>query len=274
MFKVGLIQTNSSAEWIANVEVVMSQIKRAAKESVDFVMLPETVHMMEPNLKRLTKKVYSEDKTPAIHAFKLAALKYNIWILVGSIVVRSKRGPKFVNRSLLIDSEGFIRARYDKAHLFDVKLLSGENYSESKIYKPGNKLVTATTPWGLLGMSICYDLRFPHLYRALAIRGSSFLCVPSAFTKTTGQSHWHVLLRARAIENGCFIFAPAQCGIHDGGRETYGHSLVVNPWGNIIAEADNKPSLLIADINTAEVEQAREQIPSLNQNYSFIDKNY
>jgi predicted amidohydrolase len=173
------------------------------------------------------------------------------------------------NRSFLIDPKGAVRARYDKIHMFDVDLGKGEVYRESKSYAAGTKAVTARLPWGRLGMTVCYDLRFPQLYRALAQEGADFLSVPSAFTRPSGSAHWHVLLRARAIETGCFVFAPAQCGVHEGGRKTYGHSLIVDPWGEVLADGGNEPGFITARIEPERVIEARRRIPSLDHDRRF-----
>jgi predicted amidohydrolase len=173
------------------------------------------------------------------------------------------------NRSFLINRKGEIVARYDKIHMFDVDLASGESYRESRNFRPGELAVIANLPWGRLGLTVCYDLRFPALYRALAEAGVSFLTVPSAFTRQTGEAHWQVLLRARAIENGCFVFAAAQGGRHENGRETFGHSLVVDPWGRILAEGGTEPGVVIADIDSAAVADARARIPSLQHGRRF-----
>jgi deaminated glutathione amidase len=190
------------------------------------------------------------------------ARKLSIYIHIGSLAVRASP-EKAANRAFLIDRKGDIAARYDKIHMFDVDLANGESYRESNSYRPGELGVVADLPWGRLGLSVCYDLRFPALYRALAEAGASFLAIPSAFTKQTGEAHWHVLMRARAIENGCFVFAAAQGGKHEHGRETYGHSLVVDPWGKIIAEGGTEPGVIFAEIDPAQVAVARGRVPSL-----------
>ena len=176
---------------------------------------------------------------------------------------------RIANRAFLFAPDGAIEARFDKIHMFDVELPGGESYRESKNYQAGNAAVLADLPWGTLGITVCYDLRFPHLYRALAQAGADFLAIPSAFTRKTGEAHWHVLLRARAIENGCFVLAAAQAGRHETGRETYGHSIVISPWGEIVAEADVHPQVIVADINPAEVQEARSRIPSLQHDRPF-----
>jgi deaminated glutathione amidase len=177
---------------------------------------------------------------------------------------------QLANRALLINPQGAVAARYDKIHMFDVQLPNGESYRESKVFRPGTEAVTADLPWGKLGLTICYDLRFPALYRTLAQAGAEILAIPSAFTKPTGQAHWHTLMRARAIETGCYVIAAAQAGQHENGRETYGHSLVVAPWGEIIAEANgHEPGVIFADIDLAKVAEARAQVPSLQHDRPF-----
>jgi deaminated glutathione amidase len=177
---------------------------------------------------------------------------------------------KIANRSFLFAPGGRIEARFDKIHMFDVQLAGGESYRESKNYQAGETVVLAELPWGTLGLTVCYDLRFPHVYRALAKAGAEFLAIPSSFTRQTGAAHWHVLMRARAIENGCFVFAAAQAGKHEVGRETYGHSLIVSPWGEILAEADGvHPSVIVADVKSSDVQQARQRIPSLQHDRPF-----
>jgi predicted amidohydrolase len=185
-----------------------------------------------------------------------------LWLHVGSLAIRVAEA-KAANRAFLFAPDGRIAARYDKIHMFDVDLPSGEVYRESKNYQPGEAAVTARLPWGVLGITTCYDLRFPEQYKALALAGADFLAVPAAFTKQTGEAHWHVLLRARAIETGCFVFAAAQGGMHENGRATYGHSLIISPWGDVLAEAGDEPGIITAEIDTGEVRIARERIPAL-----------
>ena len=190
------------------------------------------------------------------------------WLLIGSLSI-AVEGGKVANRSLLVDPTGNIVARYDKIHLFDVDLGETESYRESATIAPGDRAVLAETPWGPLGMTVCYDLRFPQLYRTLAQRGALFLSIPAAFTRTTGRAHWHILQRARAIENGAFVFAPAQCGTHAEGRETYGHSLIVDPWGAVLADGGEEPGIVFAEIDPAAVASARNRIPSLRHDRRF-----
>ncbi len=269
-FSAALIQTTTGRKPDANIRAITPLIGEAAAQGADFVMLPETAGMMEPDPKQLHAKARPEADTLALGEFSRAAADAGVWLLIGSLVVCHEDGAKLANRSFLIDANGDIRARYDKIHLFDVELASGERYRESANYRPGETLVDAVTPWGTLGMTVCYDLRFPHLYRALAQqRGAMFLSVPAAFTRPTGQAHWHTLLKARAIENGCFVFAPAQCGEHEGGRQTYGHSLIIDPWGEVLADGGETPGIVMAKIDTARVDAVRAQVPSLQHDRPF-----
>jgi len=268
-FTAALIQTTTGRDPAVSMGSILPLITEAAARGADWVMLPETVAMMEPDPVRLKEKARSEGGIIELDQLRTAAHAAGVWLLVGSLVVRDVGSEKLANRSFLIDPSGAIVARYDKIHLFDVELASGERYRESANYTPGETLVTADTPWGCLGMSICYDLRFPHLYRALVRRGALFLSVPAAFTRPTGQAHWHALLRARAIENGCFVFAPAQCGEHEGGRRTYGHSLIVDPWGEVIADGGDTPGIVLAKIDVNRVAAVRAQVPSLDHDRPF-----
>jgi predicted amidohydrolase len=209
-----------------------------------------------------------EDRHDALFAFRELARDTGLWLHCGSLAILLD-GDRVANRSFLIDPEGVIRARYDKIHMFDVDLAGGESYRESNNYRPGELAVIADLPWGRLGVTICYDLRFPALYRALAEAGASFLAIPAAFTKQTGEAHWHVLMRARAIENGCYVIAAAQGGQHENGRSTFGHSIVVDPWGKIVAEGGIEPGVIMAEIDPAAVVAARSKVPSLNHGRRF-----
>lgn len=268
-FHVALIQTTTGREPDSNVATIAPLITSAAAHGANFVMLPETVGLMEPDPEQLHAKARAEEDTVALSAFADAAAKSGVWLLIGSLVVKSDEAGKLANRSFLIDPAGSIQARYDKIHLFDVKLASGESYRESSNYRHGDRLTCAKIPWGDLGMTVCYDLRFPDQYRELAKQGARFLSVPSAFTRPTGKAHWHTLLRARAIENGCYVFAPAQCGEHEGGRQTFGHSLIVDPWGEIIADGGDAPGIVTAEIDPARVEAVRAQVPSLQHDQPY-----
>ncbi len=272
-FTAACVQTTSGPDIGPSVEAASAGVRDAAKAGADFVLMPETVNLMEPRNKKLFGKISGEDGDEGLNAFRALAGELGIWLLAGSLVLKGGAG-KALNRSFLIGPEGDIKARYDKIHMFDVDLGEGESYRESKTYEPGSGAVTADLPWGRLGMTVCYDLRFPHLYRALAQGdgnnpGADFISVPSAFTRPTGKAHWHVLMRARAIENGCFIFAPAQCGEHEGGRKTFGHSLIVDPWGEVLADGGEEPGFIIAEIDPAKVADARAKIPSLTHDRDF-----
>ena len=267
-FTAACIQVTSGRDPAANVETVSAKVRAAHASGADFIMTPETTDMMEPRRKLGFEKAQPEATHEALAAFKALAAELEIWLLLGSLVVRQSE-DRLANRSFLIDPKGGIAACYDKIHMFDVDVPDGQTYRESKAYRPGSKAVLADLPWGRLGMTVCYDLRFPALYRSLAQAGADFLTVPSAFTRVTGQAHWHCLLRARAIETGCFVFAPAQCGEHAEGRETYGHSLIVAPWGEVLADGGEEPGIVTARIEPAKVAEARAMIPALGHDRVF-----
>ncbi len=261
-FRVACIQISSTDNIADNLAVVEKMVREAAAQGAVFIATPEnTCHILTPSIEKL-KTAVAHDVHPAIEKFSKLALELGVWILIGSIAVRIG-GDKLANRSLLFGPDGGLFAHYDKIHLFDVQLPTGEVHRESDLIAPGDKLVLADTPLAKIGLSICYDVRFPQLYRALAQRGAEVICVPSAFTVPTGKAHWEVLLRARAIENGCYIIAPGQTGTHHGGRRTYGHSLIVSPWGDILAKAGEEVGIIYADIDLDQVEVARSSIPAL-----------
>jgi predicted amidohydrolase len=267
-FRVGLVQMCTGRDVGRNLEDASALVREAAGKGADYVQTPEITTLMEMERVRLFAALRPEEGNPAVARFAALAQELRIWLHVGSMAVLLGNG-KIANRSLLFSPEGEIQGRFDKLHMFDVELPGGESYRESKNYQAGNAGVLAELPWGTLGLTVCYDLRFPHLYRALAKAGSDFLAIPSAFTRQTGEAHWHVLVRARAIENGCFVFAAAQAGQHESGRETYGHSLVVSPWGDVIAEAGTEVGVVVADVNPDEVQKARARIPSLRHDRPF-----
>ncbi len=267
-FKVALIQMRSGLEPQANLAAVLAGIDEAKRGGADYVQTPEMTNVLENKRERLFTKIFSEEQDPTLATLREVAAKLSIYIHLGSLAIKASP-EKAANRSFLIDRKGDIAARYDKIHMFDVDLAGGESYRESNTYRPGELAVVADLPWGRLGLTVCYDLRFPALYRALAEAGASFLAIPSAFTKQTGEAHWHVLMRARAIENGCFVFAAAQGGKHEHGRETFGHSLVVDPWGKIIAEGGTEPGVIFAEIDPAEIAAARGRVPSLSHGRRF-----
>ncbi|GIV59058.1 carbon-nitrogen hydrolase family protein [Rhodocaloribacter litoris] len=261
------IQHSAGADLDANLKETTARVREAAGRGARLVGLPEYFSQLHLHRGRLQLTAYDEADHPALPVFRALASELGIWILLGSLPVSAPDGRAF-NRSLLLDDAGRIAARYDKIHLFDVDLGRGEAYRESGVIMPGSRAVVAETPWGRLGLSVCYDLRFPHLYRRLAQAGAEILAVPSAFTRTTGQAHWHVLLRARAIENGAYVFAPAQCGTHGDGA-TYGHALIVDPWGRVLADAGDTPGLILAEIDLDEVARVRARIPSLRHDRPF-----
>jgi len=261
-FKVGLVQMRSGVDPEANLATALSAIEAAADAGADYALTPEMTNIMQIKRDKLLAAISDEEHDPTLAALRAAARRRSIFVHIGSLAVKVS-ADKAANRSFLIDRRGDVVARYDKIHMFDVDLANGESYRESRSYRAGDLAVVADLPWGRLGVTVCYDLRFPALYRALAEAGASFLSIPAAFTKQTGEAHWHVLMRARAIENGCFVFAAAQGGKHENGRETFGHSLVVDPWGQIIAEAGTEPGVIVAEVDPAQVATARSRIPSL-----------
>jgi len=267
-FRAALIQMRSARSPQANIDDAAKLIGEAKNAGADYVLTPEMTNVMEVRREALFTSIVAEDDDTSLATFRELARKLGIFVHVGSLAVRVSH-DKAANRSFLIDRKGEIAARYDKIHMFDVDLANGESYRESRTYRPGELAVVADLPWGRLGLTVCYDLRFPALYRALAEAGAIFLTVPSAFTKQTGDAHWHVLLRARAIENGSFVLAAAQGGKHKNGRETYGHSLVIDPWGRILAEGGTEPGVVLAEIDPAEVAAARARIPSLQHGRRF-----
>ena len=267
-FKVGLVQMRSGLDPQANLAAALAFIEEAARSGADYVLTPEMTNIMEVKRERLFATIADEERDPTLAALREAARRLSIYIHIGSLAVKASP-DKAANRSFLIDRRGDVIARYDKIHMFDVDLANGESYRESRNYRPGDLAVVTDLPWGRLGVTICYDLRFPALYRALAEAGASFFSIPSAFTRQTDEAHWHVLIRARAIENGSFVFAAAQGGKHESGRETFGHSLVVDPWGQILAEGGSEPGVILADIDPAQISAARSRIPSLHHGRRF-----
>ena len=265
-FNVACFQTNSSDTPIENIEMLEKMFKVLNRKPVDLVCLPECVSIFTDSKLKLNE-YFTKWHKEFMHFIIMSAKKYNTKILIGSFPYR-KRNKKFLNRSMLIDKNGEIMCKYDKINLFDVSLNKKENYFESENYDPGKKKGLVKLPWGNLGLSICYDIRFPSLFKELAKKGADFFSIPAAFTYTTGRNHWHTLIKARAIENGCFVFAAAQCGYHKNGRRTFGHSLIVDPWGNIIAEAKEKISVIFASVEIDLISEFRKRIPSMTD-YNF-----
>ena len=261
-FKVACVQNCAENNLDKNVEETIVLTRAAENAGAQLICLPEYFAFLAPNDQELLRAAPTEETHPALAVFRDLARELNVWILLGSLAVKVASG-RVNNRSYLIDNAGNIVASYNKAHLFDVSLKGGESYRESVAVEPGEQAVVAQTPWGKLGMTVCYDVRFAYLYRMLAQAGASFLTVPAAFTRTTGQAHWHVLIRARAIETGSFVFAPGQCGRRSWGRATFGHSLIVDPWGTVLADGGEEPGFICAEIDPTRVEDARQMIPAL-----------
>jgi predicted amidohydrolase len=267
-FKVGLVQMRSGLDPQANLTSLIAAIDEAKRSGADYVQTPEMTNILALKREDLFANIVAEEQDPMLATLRELAQKLSIYIHIGSLAIKVTP-EKAANRAFVIDRNGNIAARYDKIHMFDVDLAGGESYRESNNYRPGDLAVIADLPWGRLGVTICYDLRFPALYRALAEAGASFLAIPAAFTKQTGEAHWHVLMRARAIENGCYVIAAAQGGQHENGRSTFGHSIVVDPWGKIVAEGGIEPGVIMAEIDPAAVVAARSKVPSLNHGRRF-----
>ncbi|MFT3816465.1 MAG: carbon-nitrogen hydrolase family protein [Rubrivivax sp.] len=265
--RVALVQNCATPDAAATVEGLRGQIRSAAAQGAQLIALPEACEFLHPDNEVFQRHARPVPAHPAAAALAQEAKAAQAWLLVGSLSVRADNG-RLANRSMLISPRGEVHASYDKIHLFDAA--PGEKESlESRIYERGARARVVDIGPVRLGLSICYDLRFPHLYRALAQAGAQILAVPSAFMQVTGAAHWHVLLRARAIETGCFVIAPAQCGVPHAGRESYGHSLVVGPWGEVLVDAGTEPAVVVADLDLAEIAKARRQIPSIHQQYAF-----
>jgi predicted amidohydrolase len=266
--KFACVQMTAGPEVQPNLDAAAALIREAAAGGAKFILTPENTSIIEPDRDRALAKSFTQDAHPGLPFFSTLAKELGVWLLIGSMPIRVEP-ERLANRSFLIDDQGAIAAQYDKIHLFDVDLPNGEVYRESERIRPGSQAVLAPTPFGPLGMTVCYDLRFPQLYRDLAHAGAALIGIPAAFTVPTGAAHWHVLLRARAIETGAFVFAPAQCGTHAGGRRTYGHSLIVSPWGEILAEAGDAPGIISAAIDLSKVAAARSMIPSLRHDRDY-----
>lgn len=267
-FTAACVQLTSQREFEPNIEAAGALVRRARDAGAELIATPEIVGMFEPKRALHLEKARSEADNPFIAACRALAAETKAFLLIGSTAVKLD-ATTLANRSFLIDPAGEIVARYDKIHMFDVDLPNGETYRESALYRPGEEAVIAALPWCKLGMTICYDLRFPHLYRALAKAGAEIVTIPSAFTVPTGRAHWHVLMRARAIETGCFVLAPAQWGEHAEGRKTYGHSLIVAPWGEVLADAGEGVGVITAEIDLDRVAEARRMVPSLRHDRRF-----
>ena len=262
MFKVSCIQLCSSNNIDYNLKRTKQLFLKAVKQKTDFILTPEVSSFFSLNKKKLLSICTTMNEDIYLNGMRDLAKKYKKWILVGSLITKVTKN-KLVNRSVLIDRNGKIRTYYDKIHMYDVRLSKKEKYFESKTFTPGKKIKSFKLPWGKLGLTICYDLRFPNLYRKLSKQGSIFLSVPSAFTETTGKRHWHNLLKARAIENYSYVFAPAQGGTHNNGRKTFGHSLIVSPDGKILKELKKKEGVITVLVDPQLPKKLRSVIPSL-----------
>ena len=267
-FRAACVTLCSGRDADLNIQAASDYVRDSARDGASFICTPENTLLMESGGKHLFAAVKPEDDTSAVRDLAALAGDLGIWLSVGSLAIKVSE-DKVANRSFLMGPDGRIHARYDKIHMFDVSLPNGESYLESRNYQPGSEAVLAETGFGKVGLTVCYDLRFPDLYRTLAQAGAEYLTVPSAFTQVTGEAHWHVLLRARAIETGAFVFAAAQSGTHENGRSTYGHSLIIDPWGEVLADGGVETGFVCADIDPAKVEEARSRIPSLQHDRDF-----
>lgn len=262
--RAALFQMTSGIDPAANAAAIVEMAARAKGEGADMLFTPEMAGYLDRDRQRAAATLRSEADDPVLAAVRDAAAKHGLWVHLGSIALKDERADgRWANRSFMIDDSGGIRARYDKIHLFDVDLATGESWRESSVYGPGERVVAVDTPWGRMGLSICYDMRFPDLYRALTNAGATVLLMPAAFTVPTGRAHWHILLRARAIEAGCFVIAAAQTGHHADGRETYGHSLIADPWGEIVLDMGAQGGLALADIDLSRIEEVRGRVPAI-----------
>ncbi len=269
--KVACVQLTSGIDLEYNRQQVEVALQEAVENGAQWIVLPEAVNLLQQKNPLARATAVTEEEDPVLKYCQDIAGKAGVWIHVGSLILRNSTGDgRLLNRGFIIDDQGKIRARYDKIHLFDAILSDQESYRESASFEAGKEAVLLQTPWGGYGMSICYDMRFPHLYRTLSQAGAQILAIPAAFTRPTGKAHWHTLLRARAIENTCFVIAAAQCGEHQDGRATYGHSLIVSPWGEILAEAGETPCNLYGTISLTEQNEFAIRYPHGNTNPSFV----
>lgn len=273
--RTGLVQLTVGDDPVANLPVTLAHIRTAVAGGAEFVLTPECTNALSSSRDYQRSILNHEEDDPSLAAMRNQAAKSGVWLLAGSIgVLTHDADGRFANRSFLIGPDGAIAARYDKIHMFDVNVSETEVYRESAGYRPGTRAVLAQTPFGRIGMTVCYDIRFPQLYRQLAQAGADILTVPAAFNHLTGAAHWEILLRARAIETGCFVLAPAQTGFHaernGKGRRTHGHSLAVAPWGEVLADAGQQPGVTLVDLDLAQVAAARARVPSLTHDREFV----
>ena len=272
--RAGLVQITASDDPAANLPETRALIAEAAQRGASFVLTPEVTNCLSASRVRQTEVLQTQAEDQTLASLCKDARAFSVWILIGSLALKTNDPDgRFVNRSFMISPNGQIVAWYDKMHMFDVQISELESYRESAGYRPGKAAVLADTPFGSVGMTVCYDMRFPTLYRALAQQGAEIIAVPSAFSPVTGAAHWEILLRARAIETGCFVLAPAQCGAHstttNKQRKTFGHSLAVSPWGEVLADGGTEPGVTLVDFDLAAVEIARNRIPSLTHDRKF-----
>lgn len=268
-FVAACLQVNAGNDMAANIAEAERLIRQARDRGADMVFMPENVVMMEWGKANILAKAYAEDAHPGLAAFRALARELSLWLHCGTLAIRVDGGDRVANRTYVVNPQGDIAAVYDKIHMFDVDLDNGESYRESATFRPGEMLSTVDLPWGRLGLSVCYDIRFPTLFRTMAKAGADFLTIPAAFTKVTGEAHWHILQRARAIENGCYVISPAQTGTHANDRKTYGHALIIDPWGDVLADAGTEPGLIMATIDPAKVASVRGKVPSLQHDRAF-----
>lgn len=267
-FRAACLQLNSGSDLAENLATVKSMVADAAVQGAQLVLTPEYSLMMDGSGRVMREGALDEDGGTTLHELQNLARIHKVWLLLGSLTLKTGE-ERIVNRSYLIAADGTVAATYDKIHMFDVTLPDGKVIRESSSYRPGEQAVVAATPWGKLGMTVCYDVRFPHLYRTLAQQGAQFISVPASFQHQTGKVHWHTLLKARAIENAAYILAPAMCGEHPGNRRTYGHALIVDPWGEVLADGGEEPGIIYADIDPARVAKIRGMMPSLEHDRSY-----
>jgi len=265
---VALLQMTSSLDVAGNAQTVKNAIAQAARNGASFISTPEMTNFLAKSRQQSFDRAVPEADDVVLKTAIDAAKHHSVWVHLGSICVRLS-DDTLANRTILIGPDGAIHARYDKIHMFDVELGGDESYRESALYRPGDRAVTAQVGSAKLGLSICYDLRFGGLYRALARAGADILCIPAAFTQPTGEAHWETLLRARAIENGCFVLAAGQTGHHESGRKTHGHSMMIDPWGRVLKSLERQTGLLYSELALSLVQDARSKISSLDHDRSF-----
>jgi predicted amidohydrolase len=261
--RAALFQANTGIDPLVGTRALVEAVERAAGEGADMLFTPEMSEVLDRDRARAAGTILPEDRDVALAAVREAAAKQGLWVHLGSLALKGESDRRNANRAFVIDNKGAIRARYDKMHLFDIDLPGGQSIRESEAYAPGAEAVAVDTPWGRLGLAVCYDLRFPDLFRSLSDAGADMLAIPAAFTVPTGKAHWHILMRARAIEASAFVIAAAQTGSHEDGRVTYGHSLVVDPWGEVLLDMGEASGVAVVEIDFGRLAEVRRQIPVL-----------